>query len=85
MPVPRVAVCTIETMDLFEQLSKTGQVLHAAYSCDHPRPGARRPRHLRSVGGLKQFMTVPSFIFLLSFNHIHHFFGWFNLRLVVNL
>eukprot|EP00435_Cladocopium_sp_Y103_P055778 s210_g18.t1 len=43
MPVPRVAVCTIEAMDLFEQLSKTGQVFHAAYSCkDHPKPGARQ-------------------------------------------
>ena len=43
MPVPRVAVCTIEAIPLFEQLSKTGQVLHAAYSCsDQPRPGARQ-------------------------------------------
>ena len=33
MPTPRVAVGSMETIEVLEELAKKGQVVHASYSC----------------------------------------------------
>ena len=51
MPSPRVAICSLETSSILEELSMKGQVLHASYSCDfaHQLPSRRGSTDSRPV------------------------------------